>query len=601
MSENNNASDAQKAANSQQSEVLDLVEQSQRVVQAFWERQAKEAAEGGFSVIDSQGVAQAFADFGQSFWLNPGDLAKKQMEFWQDNINLVLGLQKHTASMDADPSEKVTYSDRRFKDKAWDNDLVFYYLKQAYLLSSDWINSLVEDAETAPETKEKVAFYTRQFVSAMAPSNYALTNPQVLREAKETGGRNLLRGLKNLLADLEKGRGQLQISMTDENAFEVGGNIAISPGKVVFQNDLMQLIQYAPSTKQVYKRPLLVVPPWINKFYVLDLQPKNSLIKWIVDQGYTLFVISWVNPSEDLADKTFTDYMHEGLLTSLDAIEQATGEKEVNLLGFCIGGILTTATLAYMAATGDDRVKSTSLLATMIDLRDVGEVSVFVNEDQLQRINDHVSNKGYLEGKHMADMFSMMRENDLIWSFVVNNYLMGKDPMPFDLLYWNSDSTRLPAEMLIYYLENFYLKNLLVMPGGIELDGVPLDLGKIKTPLYSVATRDDHIAPWVSCYPLTQVTGGPVRFVLGGSGHIAGIINQPARNKYGYWTNAKSPKDHDSWLAGAKAHEGSWWPDWEKWLRKKSGTKVDARKPGEGGLKVIEDAPGSYVKARNPE
>jgi polyhydroxyalkanoate synthase len=284
----------------------------------------------------------------------------------------------------------------------------------------------------------------------------------------------------------------------------------------------------------------------------------------------------------------------------LDAIEQATGEKEVNLLGFCIGGILTTATLAYMAATGDDRVKSTSLLATMIDLRDVGEVSVFVNEDQLQRINDHVSKKGYLEGKHMADMFSMMRENDLIWSFVVNNYLMGKDPMPFDLLYWNSDSTRLPAEMLIYYLENFYLKNLLVTPGGIELDGVPLDLGKIKTPLYSVATTDDHIAPWVSCYPLTQVTGGPVRFVLGGSGHIAGIINQPARNKYGYWTNAKSPKDHDSWLAGAKAHEGSWWPDWEKWLRKKSGTKVDARKPGEGGLKIIEDAPGSYVKVRNP-
>ncbi len=584
----------------QQKELLALAEQSQRVVQAFWERQAKDAADGGFSVVDNQGVTEAFNDFAQSLWSNPAKLVEGQMQLWQDNLNLLQTFQSRAFGGQADTVKQAARGDRRFKDAAWDEELVFDYLKQSYLLSSDWINALVEDTDAAPETKDQVAFFTRQFVSAMAPSNFALTNPQVLREAKETGGKSLVQGLKNLLADLEKGRGQLQISMTDENAFEVGENIAVSPGKVIYQNDLMQLIQYSPSTEQVFKRPLLIVPPWINKFYVFDLQPKNSLIKWIVDQGYTLFVISWVNPREDLAGKTFADYMYEGPLAALDAIEQATGEKEVNFLGFCIGGILTTATLAYMAATGDSRVKSASLLASMVDLQDVGEVSVFINDDQLQRIKVHVAKKGYLEGKHMANMFSKMRENDLIWSFVVNNYLMGKDPMPFDLLYWNSDSTRLPAAMLVYYLENFYIKNLLMTPGRIELDGVPLDLGNIKTPMYSIATKDDHIAPWISCYPLTQVTSGPVRFVLGGSGHIAGIVNPPARGKYGYWTNAKSPADPEAWLSGAKAREGSWWPDWEKWLRKKSGAKVDAPEPGEGDLKAIEDAPGSYVKVRYP-
>ncbi len=601
MSDKDKSAHAEMPAGVRPGDPYALAEQTQRAVQAFWERQAEEAANGGFSLIDNQGVSKAFFEFTQSLWSDPGKLVERHMQLWKDNVDLIGTFQQRALGIDVSEDDDAPVGDRRFKDEAWDEELVFDYLKQSYLLSSDWINALVEDTDAAPETKDQVAFFTRQFVSAMAPSNFALTNPQVLREAKETGGKSLVQGLENLLADLEKGRGQLQISMTDENAFEVGENIAVSPGKVIYQNDLMQLIQYSPSTEQVYKRPLLIVPPWINKFYVLDLQPKNSLIKWIVDQGYTLFVISWVNPREDLADKTFADYMHEGPMAALDAIEKATGEKEVNFLGFCIGGILTTATLAYMAATGDSRVKSASLLATMVDMQDVGEVSVFVNDDQLQRIKDHVAKKGYLEGKHMAEMFSMMRENDLIRSFVVNNYLMGKDPMPFDLLYWNSDSTRLPAEMLVYYLENFYLKNLLMTPGGIELDGVPLDLGNIKTPMYSIATKDDHIAPWISCYPLTQATSGPVRFVLGGSGHIAGIVNPPARRKYGYWTNAKSPADPEAWLSGAKAREGSWWPDWENWLRKKSGAKVDAREPGEGGLKAIEDAPGSYVKARNPE
>ncbi|PIW26017.1 MAG: class I poly(R)-hydroxyalkanoic acid synthase [Rhodospirillales bacterium CG15_BIG_FIL_POST_REV_8_21_14_020_66_15] len=576
-----------------------LAEQSQRVVLAFWERQAKEAKTGGFSVIDGEGMAKAFQEFSQSLWSDPARLLEQQIQLWQANVDLARSF--HVRAMVAGDGGGAASkkSDRRFKDNAWEENLVFNYLKQAYLVSSDWVNMLVKDTKTTPEAKDQVAFFTRQFLSAMAPSNFALTNPMVLEEVKKTGGKNLVDGFKNLLTDLEKGRGELKISMTNEAAFAVGDNVAVTPGKVIFQNDLMQLIQYAPATESVFKRPLLVVPPWINKFYVLDLQPRNSLVKWIVDQGYTLFVISWVNPREDLADKSFADYMKEGPLAALGAIEKAIGEREVNVLGFCIGGILTTATLAYLAAVGDDRIKSASLMATMVDLKDVGEVSVFVNDAQLRRIKGHVAQKGYLEGKHMADMFSMMRENDLIWSFVVNNYLLGKDPMPFDLLYWNSDSTRLPAEMLVYYIENFYLKNLLMLPGGIELAGVPLDLAKIKTPIYSVATRDDHIAPWVSCYPLTQATGGPVRFVLGGSGHIAGIVNPPASGKYGFWTNEKTPADPEAWLSDAKAHEGSWWTDWGRWLARKSGAKVGPRTPGTGGLKAIEDAPGTYVKVRN--
>ena len=360
-------------------------------------------------------------------------------------------------------------SDRRFKDEAWSEDLLFDHIKQSYLLSARWLRALVQDVPGLdPKDQEKVDFYTRQFISAVAPSNFILTNPAVLRKAKETGGQNLLDGLEHLLADLERGRGRLQISMADEKAFEVGKNVATSPGKVIYQNDLMQLIQYAPSTAQVYQRPFLIVPPWINKFYILDLQPKNSFIKWCVDQGHTTFVISWVNPRADLAHKDFEDYMLEGPLAALDAIEQATGEREVNILGFCIGGILTAGTLAYLAAKGDQRIKSATFLASLFDFKDVGEVAVFIDDEQLAQMEKHIADKGYLEGHHMADMFNMMRENDLIWSFVVNNYLLGREPPPFDLLYWNSDSTRLPATMLLFYLRQVYQQNRLMQPGGLE-------------------------------------------------------------------------------------------------------------------------------------
>jgi polyhydroxyalkanoate synthase len=578
-----------------------LTEQSQRVVQAFLERQKEEDE---FSIVDPVSVGKAFMEATAQMLADPQKLAEAQMQLWQDALQLWQGTTRRMLG-EADEIEPVAQpapGDRRFKDKAWSEDVAFDYVKQSYLLVSRWMQSLVSDVEgLEPETKEKVDFYTRQFVSAMAPSNFAATNPAVIRRARETGGQNLLDGLKHLLDDLERGRGKLQISMTDYEAFKVGENVAVSPGKVVFQNELMQLIQYAPSTETVHRRPLLIVPPWINKFYVLDLQPRNSFIKWIVDQGYTLFVISWVNPRKDLAHKTFDDYMLEGPLAAMDAIEQATGEREMTILGFCIGGILVEALLAYFAVKGDERIKAATFLAALVDFRQVGEVAVFIDDEQLQSIEKHIDETGYLEGRHMAQMFNMMRENDLIWSFVVNNYLMGRDPMPFDLLYWNSDSTRLPADMQIYYLHEVYKENGLIKPDRIELDGVKIDLRRVEVPTYVLATKDDHIAPWVSCYPITQAFSGPVKFVLGASGHIAGIVNPPAANKYCYWTHGRYPADPEAWFAKAKQHDGSWWPDWDKWLGRKSGPQVPARSPGDGKLAPLEDAPGSYVKVRAPD
>jgi polyhydroxyalkanoate synthase len=577
----------------------ELSEQSQRVVEAFLARQE---AGDHYSIIDLAGISRAFAQLTAKMLEDPAKLAQAQAQLWQDSLKLWHSTAQRLMGGEAEPVAAAERGDRRFKDKAWDEELAFDYVKQSYLLAARWMQGLVGEVEgLEPADKEKIDFYTRQYLSAVSPSNFIATNPAVMRRIEQTKGQCLLDGLKHMLADMERGRGELQISMTDMEAFKVGENVAVSPGKVIFQNELMQLIQYAPSTEQVYRRPLLIVPPWINKFYVLDLQPKNSLIKWVVDQGYTLFVISWVNPRKDLAGKTFDDYLLEGPIAAMDAIAQATGERELNILGFCIGGILVEALLAYLAAKGDERIKSATLLATLVDFKEVGEVKVFIDDDQLESLEQHIQEKGYLEGRHLAQMFNMMRENDLIWSFVVNNYLMGRDPMPFDLLYWNSDSTRLPAAMLLFYLKKVYRENALIEPDGLTLDGVGIDLRRVETPTYVLATKEDHIAPWVSCYPVTQVFSGPVRFVLGASGHIAGIVNPPAAGKYCYWTGGRYPKDPEAWFAKAKMHEGSWWPDWDAWLAKKSGTKVAARQPGDGELAAIEDAPGSYVKVRAPE
>jgi len=576
--------------------MTDLTERSQRVVQAFVERQKDS---DGFQIPDPVVIGKAFLELSAKMMSDPAKLAKAQGELWQSYARLWENTAKRLQGEPVEPVIEPSGGDRRFKDKSWTEEALFDVIKQSYLLTSDWIQSTVRDVDGLDEkTAEKVDFYTRQFVDAMSPTNFAATNPKVLQAAMETKGDNLVQGLDNLLNDLEKGKGQLRISMTDHDAFTLGENIAASTGKVIYQNDLMQLLQFDPSTEKVFKRPLLIVPPWINKYYILDLQPKNSFIKWAVDQGHTVFVISWVNPDETLAHKKFDNYMLEGPLAAIDAIEKATGETSVNIIGYCIGGTLTASTLAYMAAKDDKRIKSATLFTTMVDFSDPGELGVFIDEEQLDRLDEHMSKQGYLDGSQMAQVFNMLRDNDLIWSFVVNNYLMGREPMAFDLLYWNSDSTRMPPMMHSTYLRKMYLENQLVEPGGIALDGVPIDMRKIEVPLYQVSTRDDHIAPWKSTYRATQLYGGPVRFVLSASGHIAGIINPPATNKYPHWTNAKLPKTADGWFDGATRHEGSWWPDWQKWIKKHAGAKVDGRIAGGGKLGAIEDAPGSYVKTR---
>jgi len=574
----------------------DLTERSQRVVQAYVERQKDS---DGFQIPDPVVIGKAFLEMSAKMMSDPAKLAKAQSELWQGYANLWENTAKRLQGETVEPLIEPSKDDRRFKDKSWTEEALFDVIKQSYLLTSGWMQSTVRDVDGLDEkTAEKVDFYTRQFVDAMSPTNFAATNPKVLQTAMETKGENLVQGLDNLLQDLEKGKGQLRISMTDHDAFTLGENIAASTGKVIYQNDLMQLLQFDPSTDKVFKRPLLIVPPWINKYYILDLQPKNSFIKWATDQGHTVFVISWVNPDETMAHRQFDDYLLDGPMAAIDAIEQATGEKSINIIGYCIGGTLTASMLAYMAAKGDKRVKSATLFTTMVDFADPGELGVFIDEEQLDRLDEHMSKQGYLDGSQMAQVFNMLRDNDLIWSFVVNNYLMGREPMAFDLLYWNSDSTRMPPMMHSTYLRKMYLENQLVEPGGIELDGVPIDMRKIEVPVYQVSTKDDHIAPWKSTYQATRLYKGPVRFVLSASGHIAGIINPPAANKYPHWTNAKLPSGPDAWLDGATRHEGSWWTDWQKWIKKHAGAKVDKRVPGTGKLKALEDAPGSYVKIR---
>ena len=554
----------------------------------------------GYQVIDPKTVAATVQEFAPKAVANPGAIMKEQVDLWSD---LAL-LWQRTASRAlfgtaADPVISPGPQDKRFKNEAWTDNWYFDWLKQSYLLMARSIEKSVRGVEGVdPHTHHKAKFYTRQFVNACAPTNFAATNPVVLDAAVKTRGENLLNGLKNLTDDLVRGKGRLSLKMSDTNAFRFGDNIANSPGKVVFQNELMQLIQYAPSTLTVHRRPLLIVPPWINKFYILDLKPKNSFIKWCTDQGHTVFVVSWVNPGAELADKSFADYLFQGPLAAIDAIRQATGEEEVNTVGYCIGGTLAATTLAYMAARNDRRIASATLFTTLLDFADVGDISVFIDNEQLELADEHMNRLGYLEGHHMAEAFNLLRENDLIWFFVVNNYLMGRDPAAFDLLYWNSDSTRMPATMQSFYLRNMYHLNVLRKPGGITLANVPIDLRKIDVPLYFLSAREDHIAPWRSTYAGVNLVSGPRRFVLGASGHVAGVINPPSANKYGYWTSQSYTAAPESWLEGATYHEGSWWTDWGHWAAGHGGGQVPARQPGDGELAPIEDAPGSYVRVR---
>ena len=558
------------------------------------------AGQGMPEMKDELGIAKAFFEAWGQVFADPMRMAELQMKLWQDYLSLwqnsMLTMMGQVSAPVAEPHK----TDRRFRHDDWESNFLYDYVKQSYLIAARHLHhSLARVDGLDDKTAKKVDFYTRQYIDALSPSNFLLTNPEALRETVNSGGQNLIKGLNNLLEDLESGDGkQLRVKMTDEAAFEVGRNLATTPGKVVFQNELMQLIQYAPSTAEVWRRPLLIVPPWINKFYILDMRENNSFVRWAVAQGHTVFMISWVNPDSAHADCTFDDYLKAGPLAALDAIERATGEKSVNAIGFCLGGTLLAATLGYLAANNDKRIASATFFATMIDFSEPGELEVFIDEQQVASLEKKMQERGYLEGAEMATTFNMLRANDLIWSFVVNNYLLGKAPFPFDLLYWNSDSTRMPAAMHSFYLRNMYLRNVLRQPGGITLDGVPIDLTRVKTPTYFISTLEDHIAPWKSTYAGAQLFAGETRFVLGGSGHIAGIINPPTANKYCYWTQETLAATPQAWFESAQQHPGSWWSDWAQWAAVLGRSMITARQPGAGKLPALEDAPGTYVKVK---
>ncbi|MEQ9640786.1 MAG: class I poly(R)-hydroxyalkanoic acid synthase [Alphaproteobacteria bacterium] len=576
--------------------LMKVASQSQKLVAEFLERQA---ADGG-GPQDPLNIGDAFMALTQQMLSDPQKLAQAQLSLWQDYLAL---WQQGAQRMLGQPAENLAEpaaGDRRFKDAAWQENQVFDFIKQSYLLTSRWMMDTVHEVDGLDQkSAKKVDFYTRQFIDAMSPSNFVMTNPEVLRTTLEQNGENLVRGLDHMLEDLERGKGKLAIRMTDMDAFQVGENVATTPGKVVWQTDLMQLIQYTPTTEKVYRRPLVIFPPWINKFYILDLRPDNSFIKWAVDQGLTVFVASWVNPDASLADKGFEDYMHEGVFAALDGIEAATSEKNVNAIGYCLGGTLLAASLAYMKAVGDDRVKAATFFTSLVDFAEPGELEIFIDDEQLRNLEERMDEQGgVLDGSAMATTFNMLRANDLIWSFVINNYLLGKDPFPFDLLYWNSDSTRMPRAMHLYYLRNMYQQNRLSQPGALTFGDVDLDLGNIDIPVYILSTKEDHIAPWKATYVATQLYSGPVQFTLAGSGHIAGVVNPPSAGKYGFWTNKENPPAPDNWFASATQHPGSWWENWKGWIAKQSGRKVAARQPGSEKAPVLEDAPGSYVKVR---
>ena len=554
--------------------------------------------------LDPLNISGAMMNLVKAMGGNRDQVAQAQAEWWNNVMTLWETTARRMLGGEAPSVAEPAPGDRRFRADEWKQNEVFDFIKQSYLLTANAMQDMVGKLNGLDDKERgRVAFYTRQFADAFAPTNFPLTNPDVLKATIASNGENLVKGLDNLLADIERGQGELSIRQSADG-FVIGENIATAPGKVVFRNDTMELLQYSPSTDEVHERPLLIFPPWINKFYIIDLRPENSFVRWLTAQGYTVFLVSWVNPGADMADAGFEEYMQGGIFAALDAVEKATGVRDPNCVGYCIGGTLLAATLAYMAAKHDDRIHSATFWAAQTDFSDAGELSVFVDEAQLGALKSKMDSEGgVLPGSKMAGAFNMLRANDLIWSFVINNYLLGKQPIPFDLLYWNSDTTRMPEKLHLSYLRQCYKENALAT-GKMELAGVNLYLSKVKVPVYLQSAREDHIAPAASVFKSVNLFGGPVRFIIAGSGHIAGVINPPAANKYQHWTNdtfekgSGGAKDIETWRAGATEHAGSWWPDWDHWLSKLSGKKIPARKPGDGKLKVLGDAPGTYVKVK---
>ncbi len=579
--------------------VARLVEEGGKALAAYM----KPREEGKIKSDAAEDIADVVKTVGQilEYWLSDPERALElQTSLGRSFLELWAVAAKRLAGEEAAPAVAPDPKDKRFADAEWSQNQFFDFLKQVYLLSVQWAERMVRDAQVDEHTRAKAAFYIKQIANAISPTNFVLTNPELLRETLDSKAENLVRGMHMLTEDIKAGHGHLKITQSDLNAFEVGRNLALTPGKVIFQNELIQLIQYEATTPEVLKIPLLIVPPWINKFYILDLTPEKSFIKWCVDRGLTVFVVSWVNPDARLAKKSFEQYMREGVLAALDAVEETTGEKHVHAIGYCVGGTLLAITLAYLAAKQDNRVISATMFAAQVDFTYAGDLMVFVDKERIEQLEAHMQQQGYLEADRMATAFNMLRSNDLVWPYVINNYMRGKKPFPFDILFWNSDATRMPAANHSFYLRNCYLDNMLAK-GKMKLAGETLDLKKVTVPVYNLATREDHIAPAKSVLFGSKFFGGPVKYVLAGSGHIAGVVNPPSNKpKYQYWTGEMpSGSDLADWLAKATEHAGSWWPDWLEWLKGQGVETVPARAIGGGKFKPIENAPGSYVKVKS--
>ncbi|WDI31147.1 class I poly(R)-hydroxyalkanoic acid synthase [Hyphococcus flavus] len=583
--------------------LTDISGRSQEVIREFFDRNADMRRYTGELPSDPLNVGEAFQEMMKGLSMDPGTVMQRQFNLYGDYAKLMATMSQRMAGESVKPAISPTPGDKRFAHPAWNENHMLDFIKQSYLIFARWLETTIDQVDFDDEhEKKKAEFFTRQFIDAFSPSNFAMLNPEVVEATIESKGENLLKGLKNLLEDIDRGHGELAIRQADLDFFKLGENVATTPGKVVFQNEIFQLIQYSPTTDEVAKTPMLIVPPWINKFYILDLQPKNSFISWLVSQGRTVFVMSWVNPSPELKDKTFEDYIKQGLFEALDAVEKATGEKRADTIGYCIGGTMLSTALALMARKGDDRVNSATFFTAQADFKESGDLLLFVDDEQLDAIEKQMDAAGgVLEGRAMATTFNMLRSNDLIWSFVIDNYLKGKDPARFDLLFWNSDATRMPKKVHLFYLREFYQHNRLAK-GEMIIDGEALDLGEVDIPIFMQAGETDHIAPHNSVYRTARLFASKgndkVQYMLAGSGHIAGVVNHPDKHKYHHSTNVELPGSLDEWKAKAEKAPGSWWPYWIDWLNHVSPGKVPARTPGDGKLEPIEDAPGSYVKVK---
>ncbi len=545
-------------------------------------------------------VAPALTDVMGHLVAHPDRLLQAQSKLFTGYLELWEAAMRKMAGEKAEPVVTPDQGDKRFADPLWQENPVFDVIKQSYLLTSNWLNDLVANVENVePMDKRRVEFFMKMLTDAFAPTNFLASNPVALKELMATGGESLVRGVENFAADLRRGNGDLAIAQTDYEKFEIGRNVATAPGKVVFRNELIELIQFSPATEEVCQIPLVIFPPWINKYYILDLRPENSMIRWLTRQGITVFLASWVNPDPSLAGKTFEDYMRQGIYEGTAAAMRQSGAPHVNTVGYCIGGTLLAVSLAHMAAKGVTPVNSATFFAAQHDFTEAGDLLLFTNEAWLQEVERRMDAAGgVLSGQAMAETFNMLRSNDLIWSFFINNYLMGKEPKPFDLLFWNSDQTRMPKTLHLFYLRKFYVENAFAR-GELVIDGVQLHPGTVKTPIYMQSSKEDHIAPVNSVYKSARLFGGPVTFTMAGSGHIAGVINAPAAKKYQHWTNPQLPETFDAWMADAAEHPGSWWPHWAEWLKARSGPMVPARDPAAGPLPPLCDAPGEYVRVKS--